>query len=112
MEYTKTYSKSVEYKGESFSREIDKTDGSAWEDNETAVFRMIDPSGSVVTYGDLTRSDSKLLLEFFIGKTITSNLLGTYVILVYMNDAENIEVNYVLAEYNLRYVRETARNIE
>lgn len=110
MAYGKKTGKSIEYQGESFTKSLTKEDGTAWEDNEIALFVLIDNKGLEVTTGSLVRSIDLLSLTFLLGKTQTTSLFGIYRLLVYLSDSVITEMNYVIAEYRLDYRKITSRN--
>ena len=110
MAYAKKIGKSVEYQGESFTKSLIKENGTEWEDNEVAEFKLFDTAGNIVATGSLVRSVDRLSLTFILGKTSTTNLFGVYRLLVYLSDTVVTEMNYVIAEYKLDYKKTTARN--
>lgn len=104
MSYDK-YSDSVtEYQGESFVKSLYKKSGETWDINEAANFILIkDTTKGIVGSGDLTKSGDSLSLTLTVGKTITSVLQGSYTLLVYQTDTNNVEINNVIAEYKMTY---------
>ena len=108
MVYNKKSEHDVKYQGESFSRIIDKADGSIWEASEGAVFSVYDTYEEVVLSGVLVKSGDNLTLTVTIGKTDTLELLGLYRIVVYRTDTGNTEINDSLYECKLNYIKKKA----
>jgi hypothetical protein len=45
----------------------------------------------------------------FIGQSITADLFGDYKLLIYVSDSTDPEVNYVIAEFKMKYKKAKAR---
>ncbi len=110
MAYAKKIGTSIEYQGESFTKSLVKDDGSIWEANEVATYKLIDTKGKIIATDTLMKSVDELSLTFLLGKTDTTYLFGIYRLLVYLSDTVVTEMNYVIAEYKLDYKKITARN--
>ena len=108
MNYKKVVKRFTEYEGESFSQAVSKKGGGAWEDNETAVYSLIDTEGVVQTTGNLIRSEDKKSLGFLMPSSVTAGLSGKHVIFVDMLDTDNTDVRNVIAEYAIEYTSRKA----
>ena len=96
----------TEYQGESFSASLKKDTGEAWLEVEQGTFKLIAPSGAVVSQGDLDKSGDSIHLFFVVPGADTSDLVGDCLLLVYQTDSSNPQVNDVIAEYHIEYKRE------
>jgi hypothetical protein len=109
MAYSKTTGSYVEYQGESFSLKFQKKDDKRWLSNEVITCKLIDNTGSVLHENQLDKSIDALYMILFIGQSVTANLLGDYKLLIYIGDSTDSEVNYVIAEFKMKYKKAKAR---
>jgi hypothetical protein len=109
MTYSKATGSYVEYQGESFSLHFQKKDDKRWLINEIVTCKLIDNTGSVLYEDQLDKNIDALYMMLFIGQSVTSTLLGDYKLLIYINDSDDPEVNYVIAEFKMKYKKAKAR---
>ena len=103
MAYATIKQSVTEYQGESFSKSFDKSSKAAWEDYEIGAYALYDTKGNEITTGSLVKSDDSQTLSLQIGYTITENLEGKYLLLVYLMDANDPDFKDVIAEYTITY---------
>jgi len=103
MDYIKLHKEIYEWQGESFTKSFGKSNGVAWEDNEIGSYALYDKDGNEITSGTMQKSTDKIQLSMQISHTITANLMGKYLLLVFMEDANDPDFKTALAEYVITY---------
>ena len=117
MGFVKHTGSKTKYQGTSFTRSIEATtkdennvvSSRAWEDNEVGNYEMTDKDGNVVSSGDLMKSADKLSLTFTVPDSTTTSFLGKYLIIAYLTDTADEDINEEIAEYNMTYLDKKAR---
>jgi len=103
MDYVKLHKEVFEWQGESFTKSFDKTSGAPWESYEIGSYALYDKDGTEITSGSLQKSADSKLLTMQISHTITANLLGKYLLLVFLEDSNDSDFKTVIAEYVITY---------
>jgi len=102
--YEKLISKgNQEYQGESYSLPILKGDGTVWLSEDTGYHELLNGDGNVVHTAPLTKSVDDRALIFFVTKTSTNSLLGMHRLLIHLTNTNNVELNDVIAEFEIVY---------
>ena len=104
MSFSRYDGAATEYQGESFTRTLAKKDGVVWGANEIASYILVDKNGTEIDTGDLTKTGDNIGLEFVISESVTTALLGTYLLLVYLKDTVDTDFANVIARYTITYV--------
>ena len=108
MFYTPLEEVEKEYQGESFYRELGKSDGSIWSSTESTYCELLRRSGGITYTIPLNRSSDhkRMLLE--IPASVTTPIVGQYLLLVYLLDSLDPEIKDVVAEYKIEYLKREA----
>jgi len=105
MPFIKHISKADKYQGESFTKTLGRGDGSVWASNEKVNWQLFDPNGGAVgTLTDAILSGDDLTYTVKIPKTTTTAFDGVYLLLVYVIDTGDADINDVIAEYRLNFM--------
>lgn len=98
------YEKTVtEYQGESFTKTITRSDGTAWAADDEANYELIDSSGNIVSSGSLVKTGDNLGLTVFVPKADTASISGKHILLIYLTSVSQPTFNDVIAEYTINY---------
>lgn len=108
MAYVEKNGNYTQYQGQSFSRALTKESGAIWEANETAYLTLTDSSNNEVLRRNLGKSVDNLSFYLLVGTGDTTELDGSYNLIVYVEDSNNSELNDVIADYKMRYITKKA----
>ena len=108
MYYKKLEIVDEEYQGESYYRKLGKSDGSIWSSTESTYLQLLRRSGGIAYTTSLDRSNDNLQMILEIPRSVTENILGPYLLLVYLVDAADPEIKDIVAEYKIEYLKREA----
>ena len=108
MSFVKYVGTATEYQGESFTKSLYKEDKTAWENNDTCTFSLVNSAGIEVSVGDLILSGDKLSMTVQVPKTDTLALVGEHLLLVSLGNVSDSEFADVIAEYRITYLEKKA----
>ncbi len=104
MAFVKLISKgNKEWQGESFSKPLTKGNGSIWLAEDTGYHELLNAAGSIVSTAALSHSVDDLALIFFVPLSDTATLEGKHRLLIHLTNTANIELDDVIAEYEILY---------
>ena len=97
-----------EYQGESYYRTLGKSNGAIWTSTETTYLELLRRSGGIAYTAALDKSNDNKQMIMKIPGSVTSNIIGPYLILVYLLDAADPNIKDVVAKYEIEYSKREA----
>ena len=96
------------YQCTSHYRLLSRSDGQPFSATESAYCELKSRSGRVAFTAVLSKTPDNLSFRLMVPDTATENILGPYLILVFLEDSTDSNIHDELAKYEIEYTKKEA----